>query len=102
MADDCALLQSLRGFRDSFMHATPERVAMLDEYYDRAPWLVETLLAYDDGVAFLKRLLMDYLLPAVKLIEQGEFESALLVYRTMFYDAKDVCRTTDRRYVQWM
>jgi hypothetical protein len=92
LADDCYVLRTLRSFRDGFMSATAERRAMIQEYYRDAPGLVDAIIAAYDYQQLCGRLFSVYIVEAVKCIEHGDFESALIVYRALVADVKETFR----------
>jgi hypothetical protein len=91
-ADDCYILNTLRRFRDTFMVSDAERKAMVDQYYDSAPFMVELILARDDAAFFLRRLAAVYIMPAIRSIEEGDNFGALTLYRAMVLELRDIFR----------
>lgn len=90
MADDCHVLQTLRHFRDTFMKSDSDGRAMVAEYYEVAPYIVEKIKRdYPDSWAKIFGSLFDkFILPAVEAIENGDNEKALRLYVALFVVAK--------------
>jgi len=83
LPDTCRELTVLRRFRDSYLARLPHGDSMIAEYYAAAPGIVERIQRSPQRVAVLGAVLSD-VRRAVSLIESGEQESALAVYREMF------------------
>ncbi len=80
LPDDCKELTVLREFRDSHLASTHSGLALIDEYYDRAPLLVQRLNQRVD-----RKVLYDELYKricrACDLIESGQPERATDEYK---------------------
>lgn len=90
MADDCHVLQTLRHFRDTFMSSDAESRAMVAEYYDVAPAIVDKIKRdYPESWNHIFGMLFDkFIIPAVAAIEAGDNEKALQLYVALFVVAK--------------
>jgi len=90
--DDCSILRTLREFRDGYMkdHESPERNAMVAEYYASAELYEHTLDCMSDGAKILhySKFMNSYILPAVNAIKAYKWEEALTLYTAMFNDVK--------------
>lgn len=80
LPDDCDELKTLRSFRDSYMLATPERLALVKQYYAQAPAIVATLDAKADKSAIYTELRQRFILPAVLAIQVGWNDVAMKLY----------------------
>ena len=87
--DDCDELQTLRGFRDTFMMETKERKADVSEYYNVAPEIVAKIDAEPNSQEIYIALLEKSIKPAISAIKNGENETAYRIYATMVADLKD-------------
>lgn len=81
LPDDCDTLQTMRAWRNTWMSATPERIAMVCDYYATAPRYVARISAYHESRqeiiwAELRRLI----LTACHHIKRGSHELALAYY----------------------
>lgn len=85
-ADDCDELETLRGFRDSFM--AKNRPDLLREYYEKAPAIVEKISACADADYIFGLLRTRFLEPAIAAVKAGENEKALTLYAALFVVAK--------------
>lgn len=83
LSDDCHALSVLRGFRDSYMMETTDRVEKVEEYYRIAPLLVERINENKDCDEIYNHLRNSFILPTVKAVEDGENERAETTYKNM-------------------
>ncbi len=83
LSDDCHELTVLRGFRDTWMHATPELQEQVQEYYRVAPAVVESIQAMPDRTVILESMFTEYIRPSVEAIERGENDMAYDIYVKM-------------------
>ena len=81
--DDCYELNTLRKYRDSYLLSSDEGTALVEEYYDRAPFLVQVMNMQEDAHAIYKGIYEEYLLPCIKMIENNENEACKNLYRSM-------------------
>lgn len=84
--DDCAILQTLRSFRDNFMRKDPELVPFVEQYYAEAPEIVRIINTFDplSKTDVYTLIYEDFILPAVREIEAGNNHSAYEIYRELF------------------
>lgn len=82
-ADDCVELETLRGFRDTYMMEDDQRRALVDLYYEEAPAIAQTLRESPDKNAKAEALLRDFITPAVKAVEAEQREDAMAIYTAM-------------------
>lgn len=81
--DDCYELTSFRSLRDEYMLKHPEHRELVELYYDIAPDIVAGIDARNDSDIIYTRLNQKYLMPALKAIEMGDFETAVDIYKSM-------------------
>ncbi len=86
--DDCYELNLLRDYRDRYLMATEEGAALVKEYYDIAPTIVNRIGRCKDAGRIYERIWKDYLVPCVRLIETGDREGCKKKYMDMVYDLK--------------
>jgi len=91
LPDDCEELTTLRSFRDSFMLATPEKQAMVKQYYAQAPAVVAALDARADKSAIYTELRQRFILPAVLAIQVGWNDVAMKLYMDGVAFAQAAC-----------
>lgn len=82
--DNHPALVSLRNYRDTYMKATPERAALVKEYYTTAPDILRAIEIRPDSNNILLTLYDNYLTRAIKAIELGKNEIALNIYKQMY------------------
>ena len=85
---ECAELQALRGFRDSYMQELPSRIAEVQEYYKVAPGIVTAIDASTDPEIEWDRIYRDHLAPALEALSRGKLAKAHDLYRGMIGDLK--------------
>lgn len=87
LADDCHELTMLRSFRDKYVANLARGPAMLAEYYEIAPALVQQIEQSTDRETVLASIFTT-VSKAVALIERGSYSHAFTCYQTMFADLK--------------
>jgi len=86
--DDCEELTLLRNFRDNYMRATEEGKALVDEYYNVAPNIVEGIESSKDKDKHYQYI-YSVVEKCVQLIREGKNEETLNEYRTMVLTLKN-------------
>lgn len=81
--DDCYELNTLRGYRDSYLLSTAEGRAMVDEYYNIAPTIVKRIDKQEDSDRIYREIWNTYLSPCITMIENGENEKCRDLYSSM-------------------
>jgi hypothetical protein len=81
--DEAEPLQVLRFFRDQVLAGTPQGQAMIQEYEDIAPLVVEAIESRPDAMEIFKKLYTDFIAPAVEAIKAQNFPQALQIYAAM-------------------
>ncbi|MCI7131074.1 MAG: hypothetical protein MSA09_11120 [Lachnospiraceae bacterium] len=89
-ADDCYELSLLRTFRDDYLLLSKEGEAMVREYYDVAPSIVKHIGKRADADAIYEAIWQQYLSPCIRLIESGQNEECVDLYKHMVYELKDL------------
>jgi len=79
LPDDCEELQVLRTFRDGYLRRLPEGPALIEEYYARAPRIVELISRRDDARRIWEEVYQT-LRAAVHQVQRHEPEAALRTY----------------------
>jgi hypothetical protein len=79
LPDDCAALTTLRTFRDQYMAYHPDGPALIQEYYQMAPKLLERIREQEEA-SILEHIYEHLVLPSVDLIQDGELEEAMFYY----------------------
>lgn len=89
-ADDCRELNLLRDFRDNYLIMRPDGKALIENYYQRSPGLLRAIKSHPSGKEILENLYNDYLSRCIALIEEGDNEVAVEVYKNMVYHLESV------------
>lgn len=88
--DDCYELSLLRSFRDDYLLKSDEGAKMVDEYYDVAPSIVKHIGKRENAAEIYEGIWQQYLSPCIRLIESGQNEECVDLYRHMVYELKDL------------
>lgn len=88
--DDCYELSLLRSFRDDYLLKSDEGAKMVDEYYDVAPSIVKHIGKRENAAEIYESIWQQYLSPCIRLIESGQNEECVDLYRHMVYELKDL------------
>lgn len=83
LADDCWELRTLRGFRDGFLSRFESGRELVEDYYARAPRIVERISARADGRAIWLKTYFGGILPSAVAARLGLNGLALTLYRRM-------------------
>ena len=86
-ADDCEELTALRAFRDGYMKSTEEGNALVKQYYEVAPTIVERINASDKKEKYYQYV-YEVIEKCVKLIDIREYERTLNEYKLMVLNLK--------------
>ena len=89
--DDCIELTVLRKFRDEYMTSTIELSAMIEEYYDIAPSIVNKIDMLDDR-DYVYESIHDSIQQAVECIIANKYEEAVEIYADMVNFALDITK----------
>lgn len=81
--DDCYELTEFRKLRDEYMLKDNRHKKLVDRYYEIAPDIVEGINARPNSDRIYERLNKKYLFPALEAIKNGQFERAVMIYRSM-------------------
>lgn len=85
--DDCAELTAFRDFRDGWLTAHGD-TALIEEYYDVAPAIVNAIEFCDDRAERYQTLRRDYLAPCYRALRAGDNEACRTRYIRMVRDLK--------------
>lgn len=91
--DNCAELTAFRAFRDGYLRSCPDGEALIGEYYDIAPAIVNAIDYCDDAQAVYKELRESYLSRCYQDLLAGRNEDCKNVYTQMV-------QTMKQRYLQ--
>ena len=81
--DEAEPLKVLRFFRDKVLAGTPQGQAMIEEYENIAPLVVEAVEARPDAMEIFKQLYEQFIAPAVEAVKAGNYPEALQIYAAM-------------------
>lgn len=91
--DDCAELTAFRNFRDGWLMAQPDGPALVQEYYDTAPFIVMQIDYCDDAARRYAELRRDYLQPCYEALQENRMADCKQTYVSMV-------RALQQRYLQ--
>lgn len=83
---DCEELNYLRKFRDEHIKGSSEGDALVKEYYNIAPKIIEKIDAEEEKELVYTSLWTDYIVPSTEQIRQGNWQSAQDIYVEMVVD----------------
>lgn len=83
---DCDELNFLRRFRDEHIKSSGEGQALVKEYYNIAPKLIEKIDLEEDAKSIYADLWTEYIVPSVTKIKAGDWQSAQDIYIAMVVD----------------
>ena len=89
LPDDCYELETLRGFRDSYIKELANGEKLIKEYYDIAPKIIEAIEKEPDVDCIFKKLFEKLVQPCVHYIEQGQNETAYVLYEKTVISLKE-------------
>lgn len=89
LPDDCYELQTLRGFRDSWMQESEEGKKAVREYYEVAPKIVSAINETVNPKAIYEKIYNKMVEPCVQLIEDRKMVEAFQLYKTMVCQLKE-------------
>lgn len=88
LGDDCAILQTLRKFRDEYMGGK----TALHVYYETAPHIVACINQREDAKECYRQLLRRSVLPAYAMIRAGLYDAAERIYTAGYSRACNYAR----------
>lgn len=91
-ADNCYELEILRSFRERYMKNTDEGKELLKEYDLISPPIASRLLVHEDKIAIANDMLKNYINVAIKMINYGYDEAAMLKYKEMVFYIKTLLK----------
>ena len=80
LPDDCDELQTLRTFRDGYLHLSEWGRLAVEQYYHQAPKLVAIINSLTECQQIYDRIYTELVRPCVALIKGGKFEDAYQLY----------------------
>jgi len=86
--DNCYELELLRSYRDDYLLSTEDGQALVKEYYDIAPTIVNRIAQDERSRAIYEKIWETYLSPCIQLIEAGKNEACKTRYMDMVYELK--------------
>lgn len=86
--DDCHELTTLRTFRDGYLKKTAEGSALVEQYYEIAPKIVEKIEASGKQKEYYEYI-YGVVTECVACIEKGDSDGALARYRDMTLTLKE-------------
>lgn len=92
LPDDCYELSVLRMFRREYVAALPDGEAVLADYREKAPRIVEAIdeLPGEDPQRVFECLYVAGIVPAVLLVTSGEWDEAYRLYRSVCHELEAI------------
>ena len=88
LPDDCYELTTLRNFRDTYVQDLPEGKAIIGEYYDIAPRIIEKINSSKNSLSIYENLYDRLVQKSIELIELGRKKQAFENYRNIVRELK--------------
>jgi len=82
LPDDCEELTIMREFRNTYLNETETGKALIKEYYEIAPGIVEKINKQPDANSIYEHIYED-VLSCIKKIKNNQYEDAVSIYRSM-------------------
>ncbi len=89
MSDDCYELNLLREYRDTYLASLENGQELIDRYYDLAPTIVKHISRQKNPKAIYQGIWDAYILPCIRLIEEGRPDDCEKLYESMVEDLKE-------------
>lgn len=84
-ADDCYELSILREYRDTYLASFAKGNALVKEYYDIAPTIVNRINKEDNSKQIYDGIYEQYLKPCISFIEEGKLDACCECYTDMVH-----------------
>ena len=88
LPDDCHELTALRTFRDTYMRSDSEMNAEVEEYYEIAPIICQSINKQPNSIEIYEQIYEKWLKSAVLAVDNGENEQAHDIYKDMVLSLK--------------
>ena len=86
--DYCTYLQTLRNFRDEKMLKDPKYLPLLEEYDFLGPQIAQAISEDSQRVVLAKELFEKYIKPVTVLIDKGNDNAAVVLYKNMVVELR--------------
>ena len=90
--DHSRTLDTLRDFRDSYMKNNDDCIPLLEDYDRVGPILSEKLLTDKNKSRTAHIMLIEYITPAIKSIDNKDYDNAIEIYKDMTLSLMDYYR----------
>ncbi len=87
--DDCYELTMFRAFRDGWLQAQPDGNALIAEYYEVAPSIVQAIDALPNAAEIYRSIWDNYLFPCLSLLEAKNMSGCKKAYMKMVLELKE-------------
>lgn len=87
--DDCEELTMMRLFRDKWLRNQPDGNALIEDYYQTAPIIVEKIDQQPDRKAIYSNIYKEYILPCVECAKTKKFAKSKKIYVDMVTSLKE-------------
>lgn len=95
--DDCYELQTLRKFRNEYIANISEGQSLLEEYMVVGPKIADKIIHDDDRETIADEMGINYIYPAIELINNNRLEEAKDVYVSMVNMLKEKYNINEKR-----
>lgn len=100
--DDCEELTTLRHYRDTWLRDQEDGEALIREYYECAPKIVDAMKQSERYGEYCETFLSEYIKPCIAFIHEERFEECKELYIEMVHYAKELTekegKETKERY----
>lgn len=86
--DNCEELRLMRFFRDGWLRDQPDGIALIKDYYQTAPAIVEKINQQPDRKAIYEEIYQNHILPCVESIKTERFADSKRIYINMVTNLK--------------
>ena len=87
--DDCYELTLFRAFRDGWLQAQPDGDALIAEYYEIAPSIVQAIDALPNAKEIYRTIWDKHLAPCLAMLEAKNMRGCKEAYKKMVLDLKE-------------
>lgn len=90
LPDDCKELETIRSFRDKWLTFQPNGLSIIENYYDVAPEIVNSINQQPESTKIYESIWSVYLQPFYEQIKNDNNDLALGIYLDMVADLKSL------------
>ena len=87
--DNCEELTLMRRFRDEWLRDQPDGAALIEDYYQTAPAIVEKINQQPNRKAIYQEIYQKHILPCVESVKAKRFADSKRIYVNMVAELKE-------------